>query len=463
MGNLLGAPVTEKETHTGVTDDHGTGLEYGVSSMQGWRVHMEDAHITESKMYAAELQPPQTDSNTKQPPPQTTKYNLIDLPGHSLFAVFDGHGGTFAAAYSGRNLCRVLSRQPKFVEYAKFHAERASKEETMKTEAEKNEYIQSGIALLKTALCNAFVELDKEIACALKGESVADADQGYLHFYNEQKGLVAKHDSTNNNSNEAAAANNPEDDEASKEHVGGASATPPAAAASLQLLEEEGDSGTTACIVMLTPSWVVCANAGDSRAVISRRGNKAVPLSYDHKPDDEPEERRIRDAGGYVAGGRVEGDLAVSRGLGDFRFKNMAVVMSAPLFGVKEEEEKETAGGAAASTNNTSESQQRNNSMEPGDQKVSPIPDIIVQTRNPSQDEFIIVACDGIWDVQTNYEAVKSVAEMFQEGEKNLGLICEEVCLLLRMLACERDCPNDKTQCASFVFFPVLRRLSPYG
>ena len=466
MGNLLGAPVTEKETHTGLTDeDHpGGGLEYGVSSMQGWRVHMEDAHITESKLYAAECQPPPTDG-TKQPapPPQTTKYNLIDLPGHSLFAVFDGHGGTFAAAYSGRNLCRVLSRQAKFVEYAKFHAERASKEETLKTEAEKNEYIQSGIALLKTALCNAFVELDKEIACALKGESVADADQAYLHFYNEQKGAAATHNSNNNNSNEAAAASNPEDDEASKEHVGGASATPPAAAASLQLLEEEGDSGTTACIVMLTPSWVVCANAGDSRSVISRLGNKAVPLSYDHKPDDEPEERRIRDAGGYVAGGRVEGDLAVSRGLGDFRFKNMAVVMSAPLFGVEEEE---TAGGAAAASNNTSESQQRNNSMEPGDQKVSPIPDIIVQTRNPSQDEFIIVACDGIWDVQTNYEAVKSVAEMFQEGENNLGLICEEVCwllfLLLRMLECEKRLPNDKLNVPRFVL-SVLRRLSPYG
>ena len=43
MGNVLGAPVTDKETHTGITKDE--NLKFGLSSMQGWRVHMEDAHI----------------------------------------------------------------------------------------------------------------------------------------------------------------------------------------------------------------------------------------------------------------------------------------------------------------------------------------------------------------------------------------------------------------------------------
>ena len=52
MGNLLGAPVLDKDTHVGVTS---SGAEYGVSSMQGWRVHMEDAHITETLIYAADV------------------------------------------------------------------------------------------------------------------------------------------------------------------------------------------------------------------------------------------------------------------------------------------------------------------------------------------------------------------------------------------------------------------------
>jgi serine/threonine protein phosphatase PrpC len=106
MGNLLGAPVTEKETHEGVSSDQ--SLQFAVSTMQGWRVHMEDAHILEPCLYAYN---------------PTTK-TRIDLPGHALFAVFDGHGGTFAAAYAGRNLCRVLSRQPKFVQYAEFELQR---------------------------------------------------------------------------------------------------------------------------------------------------------------------------------------------------------------------------------------------------------------------------------------------------------------------------------------------------
>jgi serine/threonine protein phosphatase PrpC len=51
----------------------------------------------------------------------------------------------------------------------------------------------------------------------------------------------------------------------------------------------------------------------------------------------------------------------------------------------------------------------------------------MIQARNPAQDEFILVACDGIWDVLTNYEAVQTIAELFKEGETSLGLICEEV------------------------------------
>lgn len=357
MGNLLGAPVTEKETHSGETE---SGLEYAVSSMQGWRVHMEDAHITEPSLYAEE-------SGLK-----------LDLPEHSLFAVFDGHGGTFAAIYSGNNLCRVLCRQPKFIEYAKFELDRAKVAETMKTDEEREKFLQNGLDFLKEALTDAFVELDREIASALHNQPVPDADKPY-------RGDSVVHSAPIPAHTEVANTDNPAD-------------------AALRILEEEGDSGTTACVVVITPLWIVCANAGDSRAVMARSGLKTDPLSYDHKPDNEAEERRIRAAGGYVAGGRVEGDLAVSRGLGDFRFKNHQVVMSA---------------GRLTDTSQPV--------MEPGDQKVSPIPEFSVQNRNEAEDEFVLVACDGIWDVQESPEAVWCVGEMFKEGETDLGLICEEV------------------------------------
>jgi serine/threonine protein phosphatase PrpC len=78
--------------------------------------------------------------------------------------------------------------------------------------------------------------------------------------------------------------------------------------------------------------------------------------------------------------------------------------------------------------------------MLPGEQKVSPIPDIIMQPRDPSKDEFILVACDGIWDVQTNPEACKTVADIFAEGENNIGLVCEEVCVCIGLYHCCKVC-----------------------
>jgi len=319
---------------------------------------MEDAHIAEPELYA------QT-TPTKEEEDRET----IPLPGHSLFAVFDGHGGTFAAEYAGMNLCRVLSRQPKFIQYARFVQERKVKEASFASPAKLAQYIRSGIELLEAALRDTFVDIDCEILKTLHGEQQTDANTPY-------------HPSTDPNHSSDPAAPTP---------------------------NEEEDSGSTAVVVILTPEWVICANAGDSRAVFSKSGSKAVPLSYDHKPDDEEEERRIRAAGGYVAGGRVEGDLAVSRGLGDYRFKECPTVFK----------------GALHFNNTTDHSD--SSMVRPDDQKVSPIPDIIVQNRSEANDEFIIVACDGIWDVQTNYEAVRTVADIFAEGETDLGLASEEI------------------------------------
>jgi len=357
MGNLLGSPVTDKETHTGET---ACGCKYGVSSMQGWRIHMEDAHICMPHLYAQE----------------SSAAKKIELPDHALFAVFDGHGGSYAAEYAGINFCRVLSRQPKFVEYAKFVQERSSKEPADKISAEYAKYLRSGEELLEDALRDAFVACDREILLALQGTPEPEAHAPYHEPEPEAPVDPAAADPK-------ADVPQPNDDE---------------------------DPGTTIVVVVVTPEWVVCANAGDSRAVFSKSGGKAVPLSYDHKPDDEAEEKRIREAGGYVAGGRVEGDLAVSRGLGDFRFKDVNTVLKG----------------------NSTDSAENMLSVE--DQKVSPIPDIVVQNRNKNLDEFIIVACDGIWDVQSNYEGVKTVADIFAEGETNLGLVCEEVldmCLMI--------------------------------
>ena len=446
MGNLLGSPVVDKETHVGSTEE----FEFGLSSMQGWRVHMEDAHIAEANLYAvvqdeAMLQKLSSNQTTGPGGAPTTavvvttseanssnnnnNITTIPLPGHSFFGVFDGHGGTFAAQYTGDNLTRILSKQPLFAEYALFYHESLTK--TFANEAERVQFLRSGVDYLEGALKQAFVETDWEIALAIRGTPHPDANTPYqlpgtINSVSAEHAAAAtaavSHDQEHRTDNDDAG-NHPDDEQASNSNNGNGGDTVmevarQAAANQARALDDDGDSGTTACCVLITPDWLVCANAGDSRAVFSRKmsqgGAPVVPLSYDHKPDDEAEERRVRTAGGYVAGGRVEGDLAVSRGLGDFRFKSMPTVLSNFCL---------TTG----IPRNPLEQFQGQDLLLPGDQKVSPIPDIILQTRNREQDEFVIVACDGIWDVRSNEECVAEVATIFQEGEADIGLVCEEV------------------------------------
>ena len=52
------------------------------------------------------------------------------------------------------------------------------------------------------------------------------------------------------------------------------------------------DCGATSCVVFVTKDHIICANAGDSRAVLSK-SKKAVPLSEDHKPSNTEEKMRI--------------------------------------------------------------------------------------------------------------------------------------------------------------------------
>jgi len=51
---------------------------------------------------------------------------------------------------------------------------------------------------------------------------------------------------------------------------------------------ENDDAGCTANVILITKDKIFCANSGDSRAVLCEDG-KAVPLSFDHKPDNEQE------------------------------------------------------------------------------------------------------------------------------------------------------------------------------
>lgn len=116
------------------------------------------------------------------------------------------------------------------------------------------------------------------------------------------------------------------------------------------------------------------ANAGDARIVLGHRG-RATRLTKDHRPDDPDEVARIEKAGGFMFKGRVVGVLAITRSLGDHCIKRFVVA-------------------------------------EPTCSETS----IQLEKRN-NRPSFLICACDGLWDVFEDQEAVDFVLKYEHERD----------------------------------------------
>jgi len=122
-------------------------------------------------------------------------------------------------------------------------------------------------------------------------------------------------------------------------------------------------------------SKLYVVNAGDSRCAMGR-GGVAVPLSFDHKPENETEIARIHAAGSVITEGRVDGHLNLTRALGDLKFKKKE--------GLKAEEHPVTAN-----------------------------PDVYTYDLTPDCD-FIIMGCDGCWETKSNDQMVAWVYEKLE-------------------------------------------------
>jgi len=270
MGQTLSEPVVDKKSESG----DGDSLIFGTSSMQGWRISMEDAHTCILDMQAASEGGKSTDADKRL----------------AFFGVYDGHGGDKVAIYTGEHLHEIVTKQ---------------------------EAWKSGD--LKKALQDGFLATDRAIL----------SDPKY----------------------------------------------------------EEEVSGCTATVAVLSKDKIYCANSGDSRTVLGVKG-RAKPLSFDHKPQNDAEKARIQAAGGFVDFGRVNGNLALSRAIGDFEFKKSA-------------------------------------DLPPEQQIVTAFPDVEIHDIN-EDDEFLVVACDGIWDCQSS----QAVVEFVRRGivaKQPLQSICENM------------------------------------
>ncbi|XP_022697979.1 protein phosphatase 1L-like isoform X1 [Varroa jacobsoni] len=129
-------------------------------------------------------------------------------------------------------------------------------------------------------------------------------------------------------------------------------------------------SGTTCLVAVILGDTLIVANVGDSRGVMATDKGRAVPLSFDHKPQQTKEHKRIQDAGGFISFNgvwRVAGILATSRAIGDHPLKDRNLVTAEP--------------------------------------------DILTFNLTQQQGSFIVLASDGLWDIFSNEEAIAFVRQ----------------------------------------------------
>lgn len=123
---------------------------------------------------------------------------------------------------------------------------------------------------------------------------------------------------------------------------------------------------------------LVVANVGDCRAVLSKNGC-AVQITKDHKASDPDEAARVRGLGGDIFCRRVSGILAVSRAFGDHSCKDYII----------------------------------------------PEPDVCI-CQIKQEDDFLIMASDGLWDVIDSQFAVNIVKSVIDIGS-SLEMACQSL------------------------------------
>ncbi|KAJ3682839.1 hypothetical protein LUZ60_013066 [Juncus effusus] len=156
--------------------------------------------------------------------------------------------------------------------------------------------------------------------------------------------------------------------------------------------------GGACCVTALIKNGdLFVSNAGDCRAVLSQEG-KALALTSDHKPSREDEKSRIEDLGGFVhychGTWRVQGSLAVSRGIGDSHLKEWII-------------------------------------SEPETQILEINPEF----------EFLILGSDGLWDKVSNQEAVDLAREFCVLSPEKSAVL--SACKKLAELAVLRGSSDD--------------------
>jgi len=134
---------------------------------------------------------------------------------------------------------------------------------------------------------------------------------------------------------------------------------------------------------------LIIGNIGDSRVLLLKKDGSYEELTQDHKPSDPIERDRIVKAGGFVSANRVNGQLALSRAIGDRAYKS-------------------------------------NSSLSPNSQQVIAVPDI--RHTIAQKGDYIFLACDGIFEQMSNSEVMKFIHnQLFSEKNEDLADVVSQL------------------------------------
>jgi len=149
-------------------------------------------------------------------------------------------------------------------------------------------------------------------------------------------------------------------------------------------------AGSTVAIAMITGEDCYVANLGDSEVLLGRRLGvednydfKPVVLTFKHNPDVKEEKLRIERGGGTIAKGRLYGNLAISRAMGDSEFKKPKVEMD----------------------------------------YISRDP-YLNHVHLTEQDQFIVISCDGLYE-KLNYNDIIEIVVPNKEAGKTAAEVAE--------------------------------------
>ncbi|GAA5842663.1 hypothetical protein JCM3766R1_004890 [Sporobolomyces carnicolor] len=294
-------------------------------------------------------------------------YDFGGIKGQGFFAIFDGHAGKHAAEWCGME----------------FHKHLLSKlNESGSSSSSRREEQSSSVPWI---LNETFQQVDDELsrlASTKNLHSGCTAVVAFLRLEDEsgnpvganrnglgQSVVVVPSSSSSSTTTTTTTTTNDREEEKERQRQGEEEEEKkeeqeqPGARESRGRTEEVKVTGPAEVVKGAKKRTLYIGNVGDARAVLSR-GGKGVRLSYDHKGTDTSEVKRITDAGGFVLNNRVNGVLAVTRALGDSSMKEFVV-------------------GKPYTT----------------------------ETTIGDHDEWLIVACDGLWDVCSDQEAVEIVQQ----------------------------------------------------